>query len=124
MATQTILLVDDDEVFRRSTRRLLEGMGYAVKCVAGGTEALKIVKSHQDLFRLVLLDMVMPGMDGEATFHALRESQPGINILLTSGNADASKVRALLDGGAVGFLQKPVDAPTLKQAISDGMKGR
>jgi DNA-binding NarL/FixJ family response regulator len=71
---------------------------------------------------LVLLDMIMPRMSGADTFHALREVEPKVKILLTSGYAEHASVRALIAAGAVGFLPKPYEAATIADAIKRALR--
>jgi len=113
-----ILLVDDEEVFRNSTRRLLEGLGYPVKTARDGIEAIQVFDLHKDMIELVLLDLVMPNMDGAETFHALRKIDPSVRVLISSGQTELAGARELLAAGVQGFLQKPYDAGTLGDAIS------
>jgi two-component system, cell cycle sensor histidine kinase and response regulator CckA len=116
-----VLVVEDEEIFRNSARRLLEGMGFGVLCAVDGVEAIKVFQSHRDLIQLVLLDMIMPEMGGVETFHELRKIKPQVKVLLNSGYTELHSVRALLAAGAEGFLQKPYDAGALAEAISKAM---
>ena len=118
-----ILLVDDDDAFRRGVERLLEGMGYAVQGVANGHEAVKAFRSAPKLFQLVLLDLDMPGMDGFQTFDQLKQSDPSVKILISSGQTP-ERAQPLLDAGARGFLQKPYDVGELGRALSRVLPGQ
>jgi signal transduction histidine kinase/CheY-like chemotaxis protein len=123
LAQGAVLVVDDDEAFLASARRLLEGLGYAVLVAADGSEALRVYEQHQDLIELVLLDMVMPEMDGAAVFQALQQRNPSVRVLISSGVTELAGVRELLEAGAQGFLQKPYDAGALAEAVSKIMFG-
>ncbi|MFH2010247.1 MAG: response regulator, partial [bacterium] len=118
-----VLLVDDEEVFRNSARRLLEGLGYPVKTARDGIEAVQVFDLHKDMIEIVILDLVMPNMDGEAAYHALKKIDPSVRVLLSSGQTELGGVRELLAAGAHGFLQKPYDVRTLGDAISRVMFG-
>ena len=113
-----VLLVDDEEVFRNSARRLLEGLGYPVQVARDGIEAIQVFDLHKDMIELVILDMVMPNMDGEETFKALRKIDPTVRVLVSSGHTELGRVRSLMRAGVLGFLQKPYDASTVGEAIS------
>jgi len=123
LAQGAVLVVDDDDAFLASARRLLEGLGYAVLIASSGAEALNIYDQHCDLVELVILDMVMPEMDGTAVFEALREHDPSVRVLISSGATELGGVRELLEAGARGFLQKPYDAGALAEAVSKIMFG-
>jgi signal transduction histidine kinase/ActR/RegA family two-component response regulator len=118
-----VLVVDDEEVFLKSTRRLLEGLGYPVQTARDGIEAVQVFDLHKDMIEIVLLDLVMPNMDGEETFHALRRIDPTVRVLISSGQTELGRARELLTEGVQGFLQKPYDAATLGDAISRAMFG-
>ncbi len=114
-----MLLVDDDQAVLRTTSRLLRQIGYEVLVAASGEEAIEVYRAKQAEIELVLLDVLMPGLDGDGTFAKLREYDPGVRVLLISGRADEGRIAALLHAGARGFLPKPCGARSLQQAISD-----
>lgn len=116
-----ILLVDDEPAYRKAATRLLESMGYPVKAVADGVEALEVFRQAPKLFKVVLLDLEMPRMDGFDTFHALRQVDPDVKVLICSGRAPETRERALLAAGARGFLNKPFDVAELGRALSKAL---
>lgn len=104
----TVLLVDDDPAVRRSTGRLLEKLGFEVITAASGEEALARVQEGLARFDVVVLDILMPGMDGYQVHDALRALEPHLPILLYSGYADGERRggnRAFDEH--TGFLAKP-----------------
>jgi two-component system, cell cycle sensor histidine kinase and response regulator CckA len=113
----TVLLVDDEELIRTSGQRLLRALGYRVLLAEDGAEAVEIFGEQRSDILMVVLDMVMPVMDGVDTFLKLRELDPKVKILLTSGHTLEEKAAMLLERGARGFLQKPY---TL-DALAEGM---
>ncbi len=113
----TVLLVDDEAMVRSSGKRLLERLGYRVLSAANGIEALEMFRLHQSKIRLVLLDLIMPVMDGEETFMQLRHIDPSVRVLLSSGYTKEEKADGLMSMGAVGFLQKPFDLKALVQEL-------
>jgi CheY-like chemotaxis protein len=114
----TVLLVDDEPLIRKSTKRLLTKLGYKVLLAGDGREALRVFVDNQRQISAVMLDMVMPEMDGTETFHALREIDPAIPILLASGYSVEEQADALLAAGADGFVQKPFDLATLRSQLA------
>ncbi|MEM9489406.1 MAG: response regulator, partial [Myxococcota bacterium] len=115
----TILTVDDEAVVLKTHVRVLEMLGYDVLSAPGGEEALRIYQEHRNRIRLVLLDLIMPGMRGEEVFRRLKELNPDVKVLILSGfMEDESTPRKLLEEGVKGFLFKPCDAHTLHQALA------
>ena len=113
-----ILIVDDEAMIRNSVRRLLEKMGYVVLTASSGKEALEILSEKKSEIALVILDLIMPEMDGTETFYALRNIDADVRILLSSGYSKDSKVEKLLKGGATGFVPKPFDLKGLSDSIT------
>lgn len=117
-ATGTVLLVDDEPAVRRSTARLLETLGFAVVVAASGAEALALYPTHRDAIRLVVLDIIMPEMDGYQTHDRLRALDPEVPILLYSGYADGERRgqnRTFDD--RTGFLAKPFSLGALEARL-------
>jgi two-component system cell cycle sensor histidine kinase/response regulator CckA len=117
---EPILLVDDDDIARRSTMALLTTMGYKALLATGGKEAVELYKQNREEIDLVLLDVIMPEMDGVETYKRLKEIEPGVKVLLMSGYTTdevGELVRDLLERGCGGFLQKPFSLQNLKESI-------
>ncbi len=112
-----ILIVDDEEMVLTSTERLLRKLGHRVLVAASGEQALEIYRDNKRHISLVLLDLIMPGMDGAETFGRLKSIDPNVNVLLCSGYSRDDKVEKLLSRGALGFMHKPFDL----QAIADNV---
>lgn len=112
-----VLLVDDDEAVLRTTSRLLQKIGFDVCTAASGEEAVEIFEKEKDEIQLVLLDVLMPGLDGARTFGLLRKIDPSIRVLFISGHVEAKSVDSFIESGACGFLPKPCSANNLKEAI-------
>ena len=107
MRRYNILVVDDEQAIQSLFARLLLAKGYRVTCVGSGPEAIERVKA--DDFDVVFTDIVMAGMDGIATFRALVEVKPNLQVVLMTGYAIEEKIREGLELGAVGYLRKPFD---------------
>jgi two-component system, cell cycle sensor histidine kinase and response regulator CckA len=117
--SETVMVVDDEMIVRQMTTAVLKEYGYKVLAVAGGLEAVETMKELKGRIHLVLLDMVMPGMDGEATFHAIREVDGRVPVLLSSGFADEGRSNRLLELGAVGMIHKPYKSEALLARIRE-----
>ncbi|MFO0755559.1 MAG: PAS domain S-box protein [Byssovorax sp.] len=112
-----VLVVDDEETLLGFAARSLRALGYEALTAASGKEAVAIAREQGDRIALVILDLVMPEMNGSKTFAALREIAPDLKVLLASGYAIDEHAQALLDRGCVGFLSKPFDLKTLDETL-------
>jgi two-component system cell cycle sensor histidine kinase/response regulator CckA len=120
---ELILVVDDEESVRLLAKDMLETYGYKVLLAEDGAKAIEILKENSGSIDLVILDLVMPKMGGRETFLKLKEINPKIKVLLSTGYSQNGKAKELLGKGVVGFLQKPyhVDGLLLKvRAVLDG----
>jgi len=113
-----VLVVDDEELVRRTAERLLSSLGYQPVLVTGGQEALDWLAAQPAPPLAVVLDLAMPGMDGAACFRLMRERVPDLRVILSSGFARNARAQQLLDAGARGFLQKPYRAADLADALA------
>ena len=105
--TETVLLVEDEEMVRRLLRDILEGEGYTVLAAANGEEALRICGRHEGPPHLLVTDVVMPGMSGRELVERLTGNCRGVKVLYMSGYTDDAIVHhGVLDEG-MNFLQKP-----------------
>jgi two-component system cell cycle sensor histidine kinase/response regulator CckA len=105
-------------MLRQVGKRILEGGGYSVLCAKDGLEALETYRQHRAEVSLVVLDLVMPRLDGAQTFDELRRLDPDLRVVIASGYSRDSKVEALIQSGAVDFIQKPYDHHTLLEAVN------
>lgn len=115
--TETILLIDDEEMIVETGERLLRAMGYRPLVVQSGKEAIEIYKEKRETIALVLLDMVMPEMGGGEVFDRLKEINPDVKVLLSSGYSIDGEATKILSRGCNGFIQKPFDMAQLSQSI-------
>lgn len=115
--TETILLVDDEEYILEIGQLMLEGLGYTLYKADSGENAIKLFASHHAEIDLVILDLVMPDMDGETVFHRLKEIAPEIKVIFASGYYVADQTDLLLENGATDFLQKPFSLKQLSTRI-------
>jgi CheY-like chemotaxis protein len=105
--SETILVVDDEEMIRQLGADILEDIGYKILFASQGEEAIEIYQSSGEKIDLVILDVVMPGIGGKETFLALKELNPDIKVLLSSGYSTDGGVGEILKEGVGGFIQKP-----------------
>ncbi len=117
--TETILLVDDEKIVLEVSRELLESMGYLVYAAGSGQEAIAVYMEKRNEIDLVILDMVMPGISGGETFDRLREINPKIKVLLSSGYSITGQAQEILDRGCNGFLQKPFHMEKLSHKVRE-----
>ncbi len=116
-----ILVVDDEDAVRDFARQALATLGYTTTGCADGIEAVAYLRKHVGEISLVLLDLVMPGIDGRETFHRLREADPNVRVLFCSGHTERSGSTGPLPDGAQGFIQKPYRIQALAAAVADAL---
>jgi len=114
---ETILLVDDDPLILNVGEAMLVALGYAVLVAKGGEEAVEVYRNHGDRIRLVILDMIMPDMGGGKTYDQLKQIDPGVNVLLSSGYSINGQATAIMNRGCNGFIQKPFDLQSLSEKV-------
>ena len=115
--TETILLIDDEKKILEVAGKLLKAMGYHVLTAEEGREAIEVYKKHGETVDLVLLDIIMPNMKGGEVFDRLKEINPEIKVLLSSGYSIDGEATKILERGAKGFIQKPFDMERLSGSI-------
>lgn len=117
----TILLIDDEETVRNTAAAALESYGYKVVAASDGECALGIFSRNGQEFSLVVLDLTMPVLDGEAVLKRLREIHPDVRVVLSSGFSASEATRRFADKGLSGFLQKPYTAQALALAVRNAL---
>jgi CheY-like chemotaxis protein len=105
--TETILVVEDEELLLKAVRFLLESKGYKVIGAQDGVEAIEVYKKHIQEIALVLTDLGLPLMTGIEEFKKLKEINPFVSVVFASGYFEPDIKTELLKAGAMGFLQKP-----------------
>ena len=117
IGNETILLVDDEEYIIDVGEMMLKGLGYTIITANSGKGAVEIFKENIDAIDLVVLDLVMPDMSGEAVFNEIRKIRSDIKVLFASGHYMVDQTRALLEIGGSDFLQKPFNLRQLSTKI-------
>ncbi|MFH1489689.1 MAG: ATP-binding protein [Pseudomonadota bacterium] len=115
----TALLVDDEEIIIDVGKQILSRLGFEVMAAHGGEEALDIYRKNKDVIDIVVLDMIMPGMGGGAVYDRLKEIDPQVRVLLSSGYSINGEASEILGRGCDGFIQKPFDMRVLSKKISE-----
>lgn len=116
---ETVILVDDEESVLDAGEQMLRKLGYEVLLAGNGKQTLESYGKNQDKIDLVLLDMVMPVMGGGETFDRLKEINPKVKVLLSSGYSMEGEATEILKRGCDGFIQKPFNIEQLSQKIRE-----
>ena len=117
--TGTVLLVDDEDMILEVGRELLETMGYRVLMARNGKEAINIYKKNWNDIDIVLLDMAMPHMGGAKTYDWMKEINPNVKVILSTGYSMEGQASEILDHGCDGFIQKPFTMRELSKKIKE-----
>ncbi len=112
-----ILLVEDEALILNYCSEMIQSLGHQVLTADSGQQAVKIYKDHIDNIDLVILDMIMPGMDGWQTYKSLKTLNSQVRVIVTSGHADDDRIEAILTQGRNGSLKKPYTISELGHAI-------
>ena len=118
-AGETILLVEDEEVVRGLSRRVLAASGYTILEAGAGEEALELAARYEGTIDLVLTDVVMPGMRGPELVSRLRSARPGIRVVLTSGYTGENVVPNGPGHEGTAFLEKPFAPQALLRKVRE-----
>ena len=119
---ELILLVDDEPSVQFVVGDMLEELGYSVITASNGAEGLEKYKKHRDSVQLVILDMMMPVMDGRECLVKLREFDSEVKVLVASGFSPGKELEKCLDLGIQGFLQKPFLLSSLADHVSCALR--
>jgi len=115
--SETILLVDDEPMIIEIGKEMLEKLGYSVVVAQGGLDAVEKITGMGNEIDIVILDLIMPEMDGGKTFDRIREIQPEIPVMLSSGYAINGQATEIMQRGCNGFIQKPFTISEISQKI-------
>ncbi|MCJ7776551.1 MAG: response regulator [Desulfobulbaceae bacterium] len=120
--TETVLFVDDEGMIIDVGREILKTLGYQVLLARGGKEAIEVYKANKDRIDMVILDMIMPDMGGGETYDLLKEINPQIKVLLSSGYSIEGQAQEIMERGCNGFIQKPFDVKQLSAKMRKILK--
>jgi signal transduction histidine kinase len=112
-----ILVVDDEDVMRDTARAILEDLGYEVQDVEDGLQALEMFAKAPESIDLVLLDMIMPRMNGHDCFLELKKIKPEVKVVVSSGFSRDEDLASMRANGLCGFIRKPYHRAELSQVV-------
>jgi CheY-like chemotaxis protein len=124
--TETVLLVEDEDMVRKLTIELLEESGYVVLEANGGEQAMQLFTAHTERIDLLITDVVMPIMSGKEVAEQLRNVHPETKVLFMSGYTDEAIVHHGIVDSHIAFIQKPFSESALTRkvrAVLDGENG-
>jgi signal transduction histidine kinase/CheY-like chemotaxis protein len=108
-----VLVVDDEEIVRRTVKASLQYYGYTVLLAANGAEGVEVFGQEHQRLAVVILDMTMPVMGGEEALRRMKEIDPAVPVVLASGFDEVEAIRRFTGKGLAGFVQKPFTARAL-----------
>lgn len=117
-----VMVVDDEEKVRRYLSRLLENRGFTVDAAADGEAALALLADRD--FDVVLLDVLMPGLDGIAVLKEIKKRRPLTEVIILTGNASVNTGVAGMQHGAIDYLLKPVNLDSLMVCMREALEQR
>ncbi len=113
----TILIVDDEEYIRSILQTMLEKLGYRVISAVNGKDALEVYSKNREIIDLVILDLIMPVMNGKDAFDGLRQLNEKVKVLIASGHTTAGDPGFPLQQGLHGFIQKPFSINSIADKV-------
>ena len=122
--SETVLFIDDEDMVTQVAQELLVRLGYEVFTAGTGEKAINVYQENKDRIHIVVLDMIMPEMSGGAIYDRMRELNPKVKVLLSSGYSINSQVTEILDRGCNGFIQKPFKMGELSHKLRDILDGK
>ena len=117
--TNTILIIDDEEIARNVAKRTLEKFGFKVLTAKDGQEGINVFRKHAKRIDGVLLDMTMPKMSGEETLGEMRRTDPKVQVILSSGYNKRNAIARFAGKGLAGFIQKPYEPRALVKKLNE-----
>ncbi len=120
--TEKVLIVDDDEAFRRILAERMRNRQLEVQTASSAAEALELIE--KETFDAVLLDLMMPEMDGIEALKRMLEKRPETQVIFLTGHPSVSRGVEAMKLGALDFIPKPVDVNELTEKIRQARAGR
>ncbi|MFT5699009.1 MAG: PAS domain S-box-containing protein [Desulforhopalus sp.] len=122
--TGRILVVDDEDLMRVTAEAILENLGYEVLVAKDGQHAMEIYSKQEKEIDLVLLDMVMPVMNGRECFSALKKYDSDVKVIISSGFSQEENLNELKSMGLLGFIRKPYRSVDLSRIVHDALANK
>lgn len=117
-----ILVIDDEPMIRTTAAAILKQLGYEVMVAENGLEGLKVFKEHKDKIDLVMLDMIMPIMNGRECYQKMQEIKPEVKVIMASGFSKEEDLQQLKTAGLTGFIHKPYGVAELSLLLEKTLK--
>jgi DNA-binding NtrC family response regulator len=122
MDETTVLIVDDEPEYREILQERLKARGYRVATAGTGLEALKELDRAK--FDAIVMDVMMPGMDGMQALKRIAAEHPGMQVVLLTGQASVRRGVEAMKSGALDFLEKPADLEELTSLLEEAKNNR
>jgi len=115
---KAILVIDDEAIIRDLLKEILEDIGVPVFFAETGEKGMEIFRKEEKEIALVLLDVIMPGMDGREVYYEIKNQNPDVKIIITSGYSKTGVITELMEAGVDGYIQKPFQIDILIETIN------
>ncbi len=115
----TVLVVDDEYNIRSMMKEIMESSGLRVLTAGDGRAGLDIYQRHKKDIDLIIMDIIMPIMDGRTAFNEIRKINPKQKIFIISGYVEQKDLQDMLDKGAVGYLHKPFQVKEIVEKVQE-----
>ena len=122
-AEANVLIIDDDATCLNVTSRILNKAGYKTTCASGGLEAMAMLSEKPAGFDLIILDLTMPHLNGEQTFARLRQINPSVSVLISSGYDEQESIQRFSESDIAGFIHKPFRSVELLKMVRKALMG-
>ena len=116
---ENVLLVDDEDMIIDVGQEMLKALGHGVFTARSGREAIEVYEANKEKIDIVILDMIMPEMGGGEVFDRMKEINPNIKVLLSTGYSIDGQAKEILARGCLGFMQKPFSLRDLSQKLRE-----
>lgn len=121
-----IMIVEDEDEMQEVMKELLEANGYSVITANDGAEALELYRQKGDMISLVVLDVMLPEIDGRETYYQLKQINPGVKVFFCTGYASLVEIQSLLEKENLYAIQKPFSpkefVAVVKEILSEESK--
>lgn len=114
---KTILIIDDEKVIRDMAKDMLSYIGYKAICESSAMNAITRFKREKNKIDLIIIDLIMPKMNGVDCFHEIKKISDKVPIIITSGVGEINKRQDMLEMGAIEYLEKPYDVKTFSEVF-------
>jgi signal transduction histidine kinase/ligand-binding sensor protein/ActR/RegA family two-component response regulator len=116
---ETVLFVDDEDMISEVGETILKELGYKVLLARNGKEAIEVYSNNKNKIDLVILDMILPEIGGDKAYEIMKDINPDIKVLLSSGYSVEGDAAKILERGCDGFIQKPFNMKQLSKNIRE-----